>query len=306
MSKKANRPEITDFWDDCLKFELNPKIKPKKTRQKSNSIDIYNMPNISNINNNNQRKKNDYLKNHKLLKNIVRTEESIDKNMKKSEERQIKRLTSMYNKELIDRKRKEKELIKLRENIINKELKNCPFKPEKKYKYKNKSYEKNYKKNFGEKKIYERGKYYIKKYKKNIYELKKEVVEEENEKFPFKPRIVQKDINKVLYGNNMWEKRANNFSNKVFLWRYIKARKDESDKKKRLIWSMDKKENENDDSYESDNKSGILNNNRIIHRSISQRDSLLYRKNLHFSLLDFRTINNDDDNNNNNEINIVK
>ena len=118
---------------------------------------------------------------------------------------------------------------------------------------------------------------------------------------------LKKNVNQILYGNNVWEERANNFSNKIFIWRYLKARKDESIKRKRLIWSMDKTKNENCETNDNNNnsKNGIINYNKNIQRSISQKDSLLYQKSLHFSLLDFRT-NNDDDNDNNNPINIAK
>lgn len=287
---RLNRPEIEDFWDDCLKFESTKKEKTKKVRQKSNSIDVSSISNIDNIKNYNKRNKH-YLKNHKLLKEIIKTEESIPRKNKKKEEKQIKILISLYNKDISDKKRREKELNKLREIKINKELKNCSFKPERKYK--NKSYEKKYQKNFGEKNIYERGCLYKNKYEKKIKEIKKEDLEdEENEKYPFKPVIEKKNVNQILYGNNLWEERANNFSNKIFLWRYSKARKDESIKRKRLFWIIDKK--------------GNINYNKNIQRSISQKDSLLYQKSLHFSLLDFRTNNDDNDNDNDNPINTVK
>ena len=298
MSKKLNTPEIEDFWEDCMKFELTKKGNAKKARQKSNSIDISSIQNFNNISNYSQRKKNNCLNNHKLLKQILQTEQLFPRNNRNKVEKQVKILTSLYNKDFIDKKRKEKELNKLREIKISNELKNCPFKPEKIYK--NKNYEKNYKKKFAEKNIYERGNFYKNNYEKKIKELKKEALEdEENEKYPFKPTIEQKNVNQILYGKNLWEKRANNFSNKIFLWRYLKARKDESDKRKRLIWSMDKNTKENDDTIDNNNninyiKSGIINNNKNILRSISQKDSLLYQKSLHFSLLDFRT--NSDDN----------
>ena len=80
----------------------------------------------------------------------------------------------------------------------------------------------------------------------------------------------------------------------------MKARKDELDKKKRLIWSIDKN-NKHNIIDENNNDKGIITNNNInkkINRSISQKDSLLYKKTLHFTLLDFRT-NHDEDNNNN-------
>ena len=288
MSEKLNRPEIDDFWDDCIQIEFQKKA--KKSKQKSNSSENTNYNNYIFINNNNknlnQRNKNKFLNNHKLLKKVLNTEESIPKLIKKNEEKQIEILISLYN---------------LREKKIKAELEKCPFKPEKKYK-RNKSYEETYKKNFGKKNIYEREKYYKNKYEKKIKEYKKEEKEgklEEKRLYSFKPKIEKKDINKVLYENNMWEKLSNNFSNKIFLWRYMKARKDELDKKKKLMWSMDKNCNFDDD--ENINNKGIINNNKNIHRSISQKDSLLYKKTLHFSLLDFRTNHDDDNNNNNNQ-----
>ena len=302
MSTKLNRPEIDDFWDDCIKFEI-PK-KTKKSGLKSNPIEntSYNNDYIFiNINNNNINQRNNikFLKNHKLLKKILHTEESIPRNIKKKEEKEIEILISLYNKDITDNKRKQKELNNLREKKIKAELENCPFKPEKKCK-RNKSYEETYKKNFGKNNIYERDKYYKNKYEKKIKEYKKEEKEgeiEENKLYSFRPKIEQKDINKVLYENNIWEKFSNNFSNKIFLWRYMKARKDELDKKKRLIWSMDKNNKKINDNENINDKGIITKNNKNIHRSISQKDSLLYKKTLHFSLLDFRT-NHDEDNNN--------
>ena len=293
MSKNKKRPKIGDFWDDCIKFDLPKKSKQNQIKPKSNSIENINIDNNSYFRNNNR-----FLKNHKLLKNILRTEETIPKNKKKYKEKQIEKLISKYNEAILNKKRVQKELNQIREKKMMEELKDCTFKPEKKYK-KNKSCEKAYNKNFGQKKIYDRDKYYKKKYENKMKELKKEVIEEleESENFPFKPKIEQKNIYQILYGNNLWEKRANNFSNKVFLWRYMKARQDESDKKKRLIWSLDKT---NDDFNNNDNGKLLINNNKIIHRSISQKDSLLYKKSLHFSLLDFRTKNDEEENNDEN------
>ena len=82
MSTKLNRPEIDDFWDDCIKFEI-PK-KAKKSKQKSNSIENTNNNDyifINTNNNINQRNNNKFLKNHKLIKKILHTEESIPRNI---------------------------------------------------------------------------------------------------------------------------------------------------------------------------------------------------------------------------------
>lgn len=306
MSTKINRPEIEDFWDDCIKFEL-PKKNKKYNKSRLTIIESNSCINFNNLNINNNdhghRNKNKYLKKHKLLYKILTTEESIPKNIQKNKEKQIAILTSLYNKDISDKKRIQEELTRIREKKEKEELQNCTFKPQNKYrKYRNnKSYDETYKKKFGQKNIYERDHVYKKKYNKKIAELKKEEAMEEKQEFenyPFMPTIRQKNVNKVLYGNNYWEKIANNFSNRVFLWRYMKARKDESDKKKRLIWSMDK--NNNDDYYDIQNDKNKINSNRNIHRSISQKDSLLYKQSLHFSLLDFKT--NNENNNNENVI----
>ena len=306
MSIKINQPEIEDFWDDCIKFEL-PKKNKKSNKSRLTIIESNSCVNFNNLNINNNdhghRNKNKYLKKHKLLYKILTTEESIPKNIQKNKEKQIAILTSLYNKDISDKKRIQEELTRIREKKEKEELQNCTFKPQNKYrKYRNnKSYDETYKKKFGQKNIYERDHVYKKKYNKKIAELKKEEAMEEKQEFenyPFMPTIRQKNVNKVLYGNNYWEKIANNFSNRVFLWRYMKARKDESDKKKRLIWSMDK--NNNDDYYDIQNDKNKINSNRNIHRSISQKDSLLYKQSLHFSLLDFKT--NNENNNNENVI----
>ena len=307
MSIQINQPEIEDFWDDCIKFELPKKNKKDNksmlTIVESNSCINFNNLNINNIDHG-HRNKNKYLKKHKLLYKILTTEESIPKNKTKNKEKQIELLTSLYNKDISDRKRIEQELTRFRENKEKEELQNCTFKPEYKYrKYRdNKKYDKTFKKNFGKKKIYERDCLYKKKFNLKLEQLKKEAMEEkqEYENYPFMPTIREKNINKVLYGNNYWEKKANNFSNQVFLWRYMKARKDESNKKKRLIWSMDK--NNNDDYYDIENDKNKINNDKNIHRSISQKDSLLYKQSLHFSLLDFKTNNENENNNNENAI----
>ena len=306
MSTKINRPDIEDFWKDCIKFELPKKNKkPNKSRLtiiESNSCMNFNNLNINN-NDHGHRNKNKNLKKHKLLYKILTTEESIPKNIKKNKEKQIAILTSLYNKDISDKKRIQEELTRIREKKEKEELQNCTFKPQNKYRnYRNnKSYDETYKKKFGKKNIYERVCVYKKKYNKKIAELKKEEAMEEKQEFenyPFMPTIRQKNLKKVFLSNNYWEKIANNYSKKAFLYRYKNARKDESDKKKRLIWSMDK--NNNDFNYDNTSDKNKINNYRNIHRSISQKDSLLYKQSLHFSLLDFKT--NNDNNNNENVI----
>ena len=265
--------------------------------KKSKSCVILNLINENDIYETKKEKK--LLRNHKLLQRLLKTEESIPINKEKNEKKQIDKLTKLYNKDISDKKRVEKDIKNLKEKLIKSELSGCTFKP-KKNKTKNKSFDIAYKKYFGEKNIYQRGMLYKKKCKKKINELKKEVAEVENmESYPFKPEIKEKNINKVLYGKNYWEEQANNLSNKIFLWRYMKARKDDSYKKKRLIWSSYK----NNVDYNEDNiNDSDLNKHKVIYRSISQKNSLLYKNSLHNILLSYKT----NDNINNNENIIIK
>ena len=291
MSIRISRPDIEDFWDDCIKFEPPKNIKnDNKNKSKNNMVKSKSTLNINSVNNNAQKKNNNFKKNHKLLDKILRTEESNKINLEKNKQKQIDKLTTLYNKDMTDKKRVEKEINNLKEKLKKNELDDCTFKP-KKNRTKNKSYDIEYVKHFGQKDIYQRGKIYKRIYKRRLNELKKEVEEEQLEFYPFKPEIKEKNINRVLYGRNYWEDQANNLSNKFFLWRYMKARKDESDKKKRLIWRMD---NNDEEDYDENKNVYNPNNHKVVHRSISQKDSLLYKKSLHNSLLSFQTNDNNE------------
>ena len=297
MTEKINSKDIQDFWNDGIKFD-EPKLNKMDNinnhkMKKSKSCVILNT--INENDNYETKKENKLLRNHKLLQRILKTEESIPINKEKKEKKQIDKLTKLYNKDISDRKRVEKDIKNLKEKLIKSELSGCTFKP-KKHKAKNKSFDKAYQKYFGKKNIYQRGKLYMNMYKNKLNELKKEVEEvEKMESYPFKPEIKEKNLNRVLYGGNYWEEQANNLSNQIFLWRYMKARKNDSDKKKRLMWSI----NKNNDDYNKENiNENDLNKPKVIYRSISQKNSLLYKNSLHNILLSYKT----NDNNKNENI----
>ena len=82
MSKKINGSKIEEFWDDCIKNELQKKNKKDKNRLtiiESNSCINFNI--INNVNK--SRKNNQNLKKHKLLLKVLSTEESKPKILKK-------------------------------------------------------------------------------------------------------------------------------------------------------------------------------------------------------------------------------
>lgn len=299
MSRNLSRPEIEDFWYDCIKNELPKKNKDKSKIPKKLKVHFIGNSNLLNNReniNSDRRKTNKIPKKYKLINENLKTEESIKKSKKKNKDKQIEILTSLYIKDIEDKRRVQDELNKLREKKKDIELENCSFKPKLINKRKN-NYEEAYKKNYGGKRINEREKIYKNNNENKMKILKKEALCEENEKFVFRPQIEPKNVNKVLYGNNLWEKRANNFTNRLFLWRYMKARIQESDKKKRLIWSLDKSKNK-----ELNREKRMINNNKCVNKSISQKDSLFYKQSLHSSLLDFQNSMENDNNNSNIEI----
>ena len=89
--------------------------------------------------------------------------------------------------------------------------------------------------------------------------------------------ISNKNLNKVFYSKNFCKSQADNDSNKIFLSRLMKAREEEQYKKNCLL-------NNNNNRIE------YYGNNKRLKKSLSQKDSLVYKNNLHnsiFSLLMF-------------------
>ena len=293
MSKKnIIRPQYEEFWDDCLK--LSPKKNPKFNEALINNNKAISYD-VKKYNNNNKiifREKNTRVKsnnNHRLIRKILTTEESITKSIEKRKQKQINILTKIYNNNLLKKKKIQNKAIKLKQNIISQEKKNCTFKP--KYYTKHRSVSEKYFKenNNNKKKIYERSQEYKDKLYIKLKEIKEETHKESNEEYPFHPEINRNNIRRILYGNNLWEELANNLSNEIFLRRYKKARQEENEKKKKLFWNF---------YYINESMDNEGNNNKIknkkIHKSISQKNSLIYKQTLHNYLLEYTT--NDEDN----------
>ena len=83
----------------------------------------------------------------------------------------------------------------------------------------------------------------------------------------------------------------------LFLRRYKKARDEENIKNKNKIWNMKYYDNNANNEY-------IKYNNKNIHKSISQKDSLLYKQTLHNYLLEYESNSDDTEENKNNKENI--
>jgi hypothetical protein len=117
MSRKINSPDNQDFWDDGIKFDEQKLTKKKnKNNHKMNKSKSCVFLNTINENDNYETKKeNKLLRNHKLLQRILKTEESIPINKEKKEKKQIDKFTKLYNRDISDRKRVEKDIKNLKE-----------------------------------------------------------------------------------------------------------------------------------------------------------------------------------------------
>ena len=303
MSKCLIRPQYEEFWDDCLK------ITPKKNTKK-NELKLKNSQNKAigiNVSKNNlgnytkivpmHRNKSVKGKNYNLLKQILTNEESVSKSIEKRKQAQINILSSLYNNHIIKLKKVQRETLKLKENLIQKEKKNCPFKPhfESKSTHRSSS-EKMYKYGKG-KKIYERGKDFQNKLYTKLKTIKNNATILDKIEYSFKPEINHNNIERILYGNNFWDDFSHNLSNELFLRRYKKARDEENIKNKNKIWNIKYYDNNANNEY-------IKYNNKNIHKSISQKDSLLYKQTLHNYLLEYESNSDDTEENKNNKENI--
>ena len=100
--------------------------------------------------------------------------------------------------------------------------------------------------------------------------------------YPFHPYISFKNLNHVFFDDNFFKEQADNDSTKIFLSRLFKARKEE-ELKKNLF-----ENNFNKDIFKG----------KKLKKSLSQVDSLLYRKKLHEALIDFKCLPTNESNNN--------
>jgi hypothetical protein len=302
MSKlNLTRPQHEEFWDDCIKLSPKKNVKFKDDLYyNSNSI-------LINLQKNKRnkiifRQKNSSIKdkNHKLIKKVLTTEESMSRSIEKRKLKQINILTSLYNNHILKKRQIQNVTDKLKEDLILKEKKMCTFKP--KYFTKHRAIsERNFKNENNTsntnntKKIYERSKEFKDKLYTKLKYIKRKTQKDNSEEYPFQPDIRPKNIGRVLYGNNFWEDKANNLSNEIFLRRYKKAREEDNYKKsKKIFYYYSVCENGNN---EGNNKS-----KKKIVKSISQKNSQIFRQTLHNYLLEFETNDEDhpQDNKNNN------
>jgi len=277
MSNLKKKLLINDFWSDCLK-ENNALNISKNNNKSSPLIYLYNKV---------KRNKRIYkyntnslsFKNSKLIKNIINSEKKENKKEKET----IEYLKSLYDKGMLSKEKKKRKISEQHSTLEKKEINIKP-------RYTNKKLEKKIKKNFGNLTIYERGI----KYEQKKIEKKAKLFEENNKKnnimYPFRPNISCQNLNYVFFSDNYFKDQMNNDSNKIFISRLIKGRKEEN---KKFIY---------ENSLRKNNTNNIINRNynyKKLKKSLSQKDSIIFQKKLHNTLLNFKFLQIDDKENDN-------
>ena len=307
MYKNLKEYEIDEFWNDCINNnkkgmllhnvdnriynykktnkinkknkKLFPKKKsPKKILTNENEIDYLTSKIISNT-----------LPSTKGLKNLKKAiikEESIPKNKHKKQIQIDNIFINLYKKGKLNRELWTKNNNLEKEKKIKSKIKECTFTPELS---KNKIIERKINKLYKNSNIYERNIKLKQKHDEKIafmFNEKNKIINNYiNSECYFHPNLGERSkINIKIYDDNIWKNLAENDSIKLFLLRYMKARENEFDKKERLNHPFNK------------NLKYNFSYPKKMVRSISQKDSLIMRKNLHNTLHSFKNLFVEEDN----------
>ena len=282
MSQLTNNQD--DFWNDCLDendndndndFILNNNKKPYKAKN-------INISTSNKYTNKRKRNKKLYRYNTKpsfhkseIIKEDLLFEENNKPENNKKIIQSIEHMISLYNKGMASKENQKKNIAQNTEKNLKIEKETCSFKPKL---YKNKSLQKKIKKDFGCSTIYERGVKYQQKRMDKIAKLFEENYQKDNIIYPFHPDVTFKNLNHVFYSDNFCKDQADNESNKIFLFRLMKAREEKEYKKNCLENNVNKKLEIN---WSCPKK---------LKRSVSQKDSLLIKRNLHDNLLSLKCL----------------
>ena len=267
MSKPKKKLEtINDFWNDCLK-ENN------KTKKYPNFILT---PSSTYLKKGKRNKKlyrhdtNPTFFKSKIIQNALISEENTLAENNKAVNESIDYMVSLYKRALESQEKKKKNIIETREKHLKVEKEECSFKPKQ---FKNKSMQKLLKKHFDNLNIYERSLKFQEKHLEKMAKLFEEKNKKNNVVYSFQPEITNKNLNLVFFSSNFCKEQADNDSNKIFLSRQMKAREEEQYKKNCLL---------------NNNRIEYYGNNKRLKKSLSQKDSLVYKNNLHNSILSLR------------------
>ena len=280
MSKQPKKLDVNDFWNDCLTVEI-----PSKNSENIQLNSIFKHNPRSKRNKKLYRyDTNPSFSNSKIIQNALISEENTKAENDKLLHESIEYMVSLYNKAMLSNEKKKKNIILTKEKKLNMEKKICSFKP---MKFTSNYKQKKFSKNFEKSNIYERGLEFQQRRMAKMAKLFEQNNKKNNIPYSFHPSITTKNLNKVFYSNNYCKEQADNDSNKIFLSRLMKAREEEQYKKNCLENKVRKKKD-----YSMYYKR--------LKKSLSQKDSLLYRNNLHKDILNLKCFptNNDKENEN--------
>ena len=291
-----------DFWTDCLdncsnSLQYNLK-NPKKFSNNTYQNNQY--KNLNQTTNFSKKPKIPMLNFHKKQYKTSKMNVTFPKNKKISDtlhleeskeqkkiNNQIDALITMYKRGMETKQLQNKNNENLRELKMKNEILECSFKPKK---FSNRSFDKKMEKKWGRSTIYERGLKYQQRHQAKLAKLYGENSEKKNVIYSFQPELKYTDLNKVFYSVNYCKEQADNDSNKIFLFRLMKAREDQMYKQYLL---------------ENPVKPYLRKNMSVpgkLKRTLSQKDSFMLQKGLHESLLEIKcTINTGIDNEENEE-----
>ena len=289
MSKIKKKLDINDFWLDCIK-ENNNNISslPKNNNDSSKNLALKPLIkyNVKLKRNKKTYRHNSNLsyQNSKLIKAILQSEEKTKSIDEKKEQKTVQLYNSIYDRGMLFKEIKKKTISQINKQIINAEEK----KLKKKMKlYRNKSIENKLNKDYVKLSMYERGIKFEQHKKMKLAQLFEENNKRLNIVYSFQPDISYKNLNHVFFSNNYCKEQTSNDSNKIFLSRLVKAREQEEIKKNWIENNL------------KDRTSNKMKYNKKLKKSLSQKDSLIYKKKLHQNLTNLRCLPIDDEEKNN-------
>jgi len=310
MDDNNKKFEVDEFWNDCINNPYSTNIYNNQFKDGQRNSPFKNKRKLSKkpLNNNNYTNINDmdYLKSkiisntqiskylQKNIKEALKKEELIPLKKHKIQEKINKKFIDLYNKDIANKSSKQKsnyKQLQLKENL---QISKCTFKPDV---CKNKKLKKKINRLYSDSNIYQRNIKLQQKHNEKVAflfnENNKINKNNTNSECPFHPYIIYKDIGKMLYDDSVWKNKVDNDSNKLFMLRYMKAREEEYYKREKLTSPVNKKINL---------KINFSYPNRMK-RTISQKDSLIMKKQLHNTLYSFNNLFTEDDDDNN-DINV--
>ena len=301
--------QLDEFWSDCMNihYSNNNKYNNKQVLNNSSNNHKSEIKSIKSKDKNTNNKRKFFLRkklikhvisddpeniklkilsktkseyNLKNIKDALEQEDLIPLKKKKNNEKIGNVFISLYKKGTLGRDQW------IKNNAIQKErkeklkLEECTFKPQK---CMNKKLEKKINNLYNNTNIYERNIKLQQKHKEKIAFLFNETNKINNNytsgECYFHPYInTNKNIEKVLYDDNFWKNQADNDSTRLFLLRYMKAREEEYEKKEKI------------NTFSFKNLKYNFSYPKNMVRSVSQKDSLILKKNLHDNLYSFEIL----------------